>query len=188
MNFVPNMAGLRGAGGTQFEFGLEVPNPRASHLDDLRHIELRAKMSRTSTGMRLQHSTSASDGVWIPYIQNVCVYGYASGGTLWMGSGPFSGCHVAFFMQGGRLGMAHVAVDGSGDAMKAWGSFSGRSGVTVLNKWKVPLAINGTKAMGTYIFLDLTNPTKVSLTQMDVAVTQMGGDRGAVFAVKSILS
>lgn len=188
MSFVPNIAGLQGAGGTQFEYGLPVTHSSTGHIDDLKHIEHRVKMMRTRGGMRLERSTSGSKGIWVPYVQNACVYGYAGGGTLWMGSGPFSGCHVAFFLEGGRLGMAHVAVDGSGDAMDAWDGFSARPGVSVLNKWKIPLAINGTQAMGTYIFLDLSNPAKVALAQMDVSVTKMGGDQGTIFTVKSILN
>jgi len=189
MSFVPNMTTLRGAGGTSFDFALPVrSNLTMGHLSDLKHMELPAKMMRTDRGVRLEASTSSSKGIFIPYVQNACVYGYAGGGTKWIGSGPFSGCHLAFFLDAGRLGLAHVAVDGSGDAMDAWEAFSARPGVNVINKWKIPLAFNGTQAMGTYLFLDVHKDSKIRLTQMDVSVTTMGGGEGTVYEVKSIIN
>jgi hypothetical protein len=181
---IPSFANLAGTSGLDFHFALTAR--MTTRGKDLQQLEDRAKLSLTATELRVEPSTSSSKGVWIPYVQNSTVYGYSTAGTKWLGSGPFSGCHLAFFTKGGRLGMAHVAVDGSGDGMQGWESFVSGGGVQVLNKWKIPLASDSHYA-ATYIFLDLSNPTSIALTQVDVHVPAMGGYQGKIFRVSRVI-
>ena len=56
----------------------------------------------------------------------------------------------------------------------------------VLNEWKVPLP-DQTKFSASYLFLDLSNPSSVALTQVDVHVRGMGGSDGPIFEIKKVL-
>lgn len=65
-------------------------------------------------------------------------------------------------------------------------TFRQADGVTVLDQWKVPLPVQ-TKSSASYLVLDLSDPSSVGLTQVDVHGRGMGGSDGPIFAVKKVV-
>lgn len=181
-NIIPTHATLSGTMGQQFTLGIGTPVVSNSSADCL---EVSRKANVSTGGAVSVSEAPAGSGVWVPYIPDRATYGFAVGGSGWMGTGPFSGCHVAFFTKGGRVGMAHIAKP-SGNAETAWNSFRSAGDVTVLNEWKVPLP-DMTKFSASYLFLDLSDPRSVGLVQVDVHVRGMGGSDGGIFAIKKVV-
>ncbi|MBM2320250.1 MULTISPECIES: hypothetical protein [Marivita] len=181
-NITPTYASLSGILGQQFTLGIGTPVVSNGSADCLEV----SRQANVSTGGAVSVSESAGgSGVWVPYIPDRATYGFTVGGSGWMGTGPFSGCHIAFFTKGGRVGMAHIAKPSS-SAETAWDTFRTAGGVMVLNEWKVPLP-DMTRNSASYMFLNLSDPTSVGLTQVDVHVRGMGGSDGAIFAVKKLV-
>ena len=180
-DITPNAATLLGASGQRFTLGIDAPN--LGGTADCVECSVKAKAS--SNGSIFVTASPGGSGVWVPYIADRATYGFAVGGSGWMGTGPFSGCHIAFFTKGGRVGMAHIAKP-SVAAAAAWDTFRAASDVTVLNEWKVPLP-DQTRYSGSCIFLDLSDPTSVEVVQVDVHVDTMGGANGTVFKVEKLV-
>jgi len=181
-NVTPTFASLSGTMGQQFTLGIGTPVVSNGSADCL-EISRKANVS-TGGAVSVAESGSGS-GVWVPYLPDRATYGFAIGGSGWMGTGPFSGCHIAFFTKGGRVGLAHIAKP-SDAAATAWDNFRSSGDVMVLNEWKVPLP-DQTKFSASYLFLDLSNPSSVALTQVDVHVRGMGGSDGPIFEIKKVL-
>jgi hypothetical protein len=178
----PNLATFAGTLGQPFTLGIGTPIVPADS-DWCQENSRRA--SATTGGAVSVAESAAGTGVWVPYIPDRATYGYATAGTAWMGTGPFSGCHIAFFTRAGRVGMAHIAKP-STTAETAWNTFRAGGGVMVLNEWKVPLP-DQTRYSASYLFLDLSNPASVALMQVDVHVRGMGGADGPVFAIRRVV-
>ena len=181
---VPNMANFSGMSGQPLTCGIGTPVVPSSSADCL---ELFKTASVTGgTGVTISES-GGGDGVWIPYVPQKATYGYAGGGAQWMGTGPFSGCHIAFFSKEGRVGMAHIAKEsGTSASTDAWKTFTKSGGIMVLNEWKVSMP-DQTAFSASYVFLDLSNPASVALMRVDVHVRGMGGSDGTIFGVSKIL-
>lgn len=181
-NIIPTYGALSGTLGQQFTLGIGTPVVSSGSADCL---EVSRKANVSTGGAVSVSEVSGGTGVWVPYIPDRATYGFAVGGSGWMGTGPFSGCHIAFFTKNGRVGMAHIAKPSSA-AEAAWNTFRTAGGVTVLNEWKVPLP-DMTKFSASYLFLDLSDPTSVGLAQVDVHVRGMGGSDGSIFSVKKVV-
>lgn len=182
MPVTPNLASFGGTMGQAFTLGIGTPivPPDSAFCQ-----ENSRKADVTTGGAVSVMESAAGSGVWVPYIPDRATYGYASGGSTWMGTGPFSGCHIAFFTKDGRIGMAHIAKP-SDAAARAWDTFRTSGGVMVLNEWKVPLP-DETRFSASYLFLDLSNPASVALMRVDVHVRGMGGADGTIFAISKVV-
>jgi hypothetical protein len=178
---IPNLKTLAAAKGKQFTLGIGTP-----HINAGGHcLEVSRKANVTAGGAVSVDESGDGNGIWVPYVPDRATYGFSMGGAGWMGTGPFSGCHIAFFTKGGRIGMAHIAKP-SDAAAAAWDTFRAGNDVMVLNEWKVPLP-DQTKFSASYLFLDLANPSAVAVTQVDVHVRGMGGSDGPIFEVKKLV-
>lgn len=182
MPVVPNMAAFTAVTGKNFTCGIGTPVLANGSAD----CQEQSRSADVTIGAGVVISEPGS-GVWIPYVPSRALYGYATAGSTWMGTGPFSGCHIALFTKDGRLGMAHIAKESNTSASGvAWTAFTKGGGVSVLNEWKVSMPDQASYS-ASYIFLDLSNPRSVALTKVDVHVTGMGGSDGAIFGVSKVL-
>lgn len=75
------------------------------------------------------------------------------------------------FTNGGRVGLAHIAKL-SDAAASAWSSCRLSGDVIGLNEWKVPLPAQ-TKFSASVLFLDLSNPSSVGLTRVELHARSM---------------
>ena len=170
--------------GTSFELGIS-PNAKFTQEPDCCEFSRKAEVSIDNKVVTVSEASKGA-GVWVPYFPMRATYGFSVGRHHgWLGTGPFSGCRIAFFTKGGRVGMAHIAKEGSNDmvAEDAWNTFSKASDVNVLNKWKVPMPDQvSNKFSASYLFLDLSDQKSVSLTQVDVHVRV-----GAVLMERSLM-
>ena len=66
-------------------------------------------------------TSRGSDGLWIPYLERTATYAYVSAGVHWAASGPFSGCHFEIGVNGGRIYVAHIAIEEHFDATASLG-------------------------------------------------------------------
>jgi hypothetical protein len=183
MVIAPTVSILGGYSGNNLACTIGTP-VLASGSADCQEQSRRAEV--TANGSVTISETAAGEGIWVPYVPSRTLYGWSAAGAKWMGTGPFSGCHIAFFTDGARVGMAHIAKESSTSASTdAWTAFTQQGGITVLNEWKVPLP-DQTRYSASYIFLDLS-AQKPSMARLDVHVTGMGGSDGAIFGVQKVL-
>lgn len=179
---VPNLAAFSAITGKTFTCGIGTPVLGNGSADC--QEQSRAADVTIGTGLTV---SEGGPGVWVPYVPSRALYGYATAGSTWMGTGPFSGCHIALFTKDGRLGMAHIAKESNTSASGvAWTAFTKAGGVTVLNEWKVSMP-DQSRYSASYIFLDLSNPRSVALAKVDVHVTGMGGSDGTIFGISKVL-
>ncbi len=182
MPVTPNLATFAGTIGKPFSLGIGTP----IIPPDSDFCQENSRKAEVTVGASVSVAEAGGgSGIWVPYIPDRATYGYSTGGSGWMGTGPFSGCHIAFFTKGGRVGMAHIAKP-SANADKAWNDFRTTGGVMVLNEWKVPLP-DQTRFSASYLFLDLSNPASVALMRVDVHVKGMGGADGAIYAISKVV-
>jgi len=183
MVITPNFASLSALTGKNLACGIGTP-VLVPGSADCQEQSRRAEV--TANGSVTIAEAGGGEGIWVPYVPSRTLYGWSTAGAKWMGTGPFSGCHIAFFTDGTRVGMAHIAKESNTSAAgDAWSAFSAQGGITVLNEWKVGLP-DQSRYSASYIFLDLL-ADKVSMARLDVHVTGMGGSDGAIFAVEKVL-
>ena len=183
MAITPNLTTLAGVTGKNLTCGIGTP-VLASGSADCQEQSRRAQVTVNGT-VAIAESASGS-GIWVPYVPNKTLYAWSTAGATWMGTGPFSGCHIAFFTDGNRVGMAHIAKEsGTSASTDAWDKFAKGGGITVLNEWKVGLP-DPTRYSASYVFLDLAD-AKPAIARVDVHVTGMGGSDGAIFAIEKVL-
>ena len=180
---IPNMASLAGLSGQSYS----INAPALTAGMGPGNAAETGRAASASVGGGLTITAGSGSGIWVPYAAGKMTYGYAGPGTTWMGTGPFSGCHIAFFLNKGRLGLAHIAKDSAGSgATEAWERFRKGTGISVLNEWKIGLP-DQTRYSASNVFLDLSDPKSVALARVDVHVRTMGGEEGTIFAVHKVL-
>ncbi|MCB2137465.1 MAG: hypothetical protein KDE08_16230 [Rhodobacteraceae bacterium] len=184
MPVTPNMTSLAGTKGKALTCAIQAMSPPAGSGNCLEQ-SVRAEID--AAGAVTIRAAASGTGVWVPYMPGRTFYGWSTNGATWMGTGPFSGCHIAFFTDGARVGMAHIAKEsGTSAAGEAWATFTKSGGITVLNEWKIGLP-DPTRYSASYVFLDLSASKSIGLAQVDVHVKTMGGADGTIFDVKKVL-
>lgn len=182
----PTFASLSGKMGAQFTLGIGTPNIQSA--PEVLEISRFANFSTGSFDggdISVTEDSTNGSGVWVPYMPKSVTYGFSTGASSWMATGPFSGCHIAFFTMGGRVGLAHIPQPPLTDTIEeAWHSFrSAKNGVGLLREWKVPIP-DQTKFSCSHLFFDLHSG---NLTQVDVHVRTMGASDGRIFSIKKIV-
>lgn len=165
-----------------FNFGINTPSSIASTTGSASHESTMAATLEGGEGLSL--SASDGTGVWIPYAPKNAIYGFAGGGATWMGSGPFSGCEIALFTDGARVGMAHISKESGSTAGALWSGELQSRGFKLLSQWKVPLPSDTFYACS-HVFLVLAT---LQITRVDVRTASMGGGGGTIYHVENLLT
>jgi len=130
------------------------------------------------------------DGVYLPYLPNHVTIAFERhfGTSKWLGSGPFNGCHMAFFKikenDEWKLGIAHIPKpDQEGTSDAQWKAFKKLDNVEVVHddfKVKMP---DPDKNSATYLFANIDKGKFKSYTWVNVHIN--GADSNDVFEVKT---
>lgn len=166
-----------------FDFGINTPNALSSTSGSGSHQSSMAASLEGGDGLSLKTSDSGT-GSWIPYAPQQCIFGFADGSATWIGSGPFSGCEIALFTDGSRVGMAHVSRESGSSAGEVWNSVLKSQGFKLLSQWKVPLPSNQFYACS-HVFVVLAT---LQITRVDVRTPNMGGGSGTIYDVENLLT
>lgn len=181
---IPTTANLLNYKGTQFGYNINTPRHLAAESGSASHEgTMTARLSAHRGALGLRASRSHTNGIWIPYAPKTVIFGFASGGAEWIGTGPFSGCDIALFTDGARVGMAHISRETGSTAGELWKGELQRRGYQLLSQWKVPLPSQTFYACS-HVFLVLATR---QITRIDVKTPSMGGGAGEIFNVKNLL-
>jgi hypothetical protein len=142
-----------------------------------------ASLTGNGSSLKLSRDDAGGDGLWVPYAEGEAVLGYF-GAQTWFASGPFSGCKLALGKSNrdGRLFGAHLAKASGVDASETeefYMKYRQDNDLTEFYFNRIPIP-NLLAFSCSYVFAVLNATGIISMSRMDVNVTQMGGSNGTV--------
>jgi hypothetical protein len=180
---IPTFANLSGYMGKTISMDIELKLRGADVPTKVLERSWGATLNGNGNSLSLSRNDATGEGLWVPYAEGEAVLGYFKAQT-WFASGPFSGCKLVLgkCKRDGRLFGAHLAKASGVDSAETEEFYMKYRQDNDLSEFyfnRIPIP-NQFAFSCSYVFVVLNGTGIVSMSRMDVNVTQMGGSNGTI--------